>query len=186
MAMVSPCYPPRNILLILYCSVDVKLLEELGKEYPWPRPRSSPCCGGVRLWRHGFVPRYFEGYSGQLLMLKYRCADCGSIHTMRPSDYDRRFRAQWLTIFLVLLLKILTGRWSCEFSKERQRYWMKGSRLHASRRGNALGITRQLQALGELTGSVILGTHSTRFFEIKPYRDPPHLIFRLTTESRFL
>jgi hypothetical protein len=183
--MVSPGYPPTNILLILYCFVDVKLLEELGKEYPWPRPGKSPCCGGVRLWRHGFVPRYFGGYPDQLLMLRYRCADCGAVHTMRPSEYDRRFRAQWATIFLVLLLKILTGRWSSEFSKERQRYWLKGFRVHASRWGNASGMIRQLQALGELTGSVILGTHSTRFFEIRPYRDPPHLIFRLTMESRF-
>jgi hypothetical protein len=104
---------------------------------------------------------------------------------MRPSDYDRRFRAQWPTIFLVLLIKMLTGRWSSEFSKERQRYWMKGFRLHASRTGNVSGIIDQLKALGTLTGRVIVGTHSTRFYEIRPYRDPPHLIFRLTTESRF-
>jgi len=174
-----------DILLILYCSVDVKLLQEAGKKYPWPRPRRSPCCGGVRLWRHGFVLRYFDGCPEQLLMLRYRCADCGSVHTMRPSDYDRRFRAQWLTIFLVLLIKMLIGRWSSEFSKERQRYWMKGFRLHASRTGNASGIIDQLKALGTLTGRVIVGTHSTRFYEIRPYRDPPHLIFHLTMESRF-
>ena len=175
---------PRNILLILYCDVDVKLLQEVGKGYPWPPPQRSPCCGGGRLWRHGFVPRYVDEYPEQLLMLKYRCADCGSVHTMRPSDYDRRFRAQWLTIFIVLLIKILTGRWSSEFSKERQRYWMRGFRLQVSCRNNVLGIADQLRTLSRLTGSVILSTHSTRFYEIKPYRDPPHLIFRLTPESR--
>jgi len=176
---------PQNILLILYCDVDVKLLQEEGKGYAWPRPQRSPCCGGIRLWRHGFVPRYVDEYTEQLLMLKYRCADCGSVHTMRPSDYDRRFRAQWHTIFTVLLIKILTGRWSAEFSKERQRYWMRGFRLQASRRGNVWGIAGQLEALSRLTGGVILSTHSTRFYEIKPYREPPHLIFRLTPESRF-
>lgn len=161
------------------------MLQEVGKEYPWPRPRRSPCCGSMRLWRHGFVLRYFDEYSDQLWMLKYLCADCGSVHTMRPSEYDRRFRAQWLTIFLVLLIKILIGRWSSEFSKERQRYWMTGFKLHSSRGGNPFGMMRQLKALGEMTGTVILGTHSTRFFETKPYRDPPHLIFHLTPESRF-
>jgi hypothetical protein len=104
---------------------------------------------------------------------------------MRPSEYDRRFRAQWLTIFLVLLIKIVTGRWSSEFTKERQRYWMKGFRLHASHRGNLLGMREQLKALRELTEAAVLGTHSTRFYEIKPYREPPHLILRLTPESRW-
>jgi hypothetical protein len=99
---------------------------------------------------------------------------------MRPSDYDRRFRAQRLRIFFVILSKILTARWSSEFSKERQRYWMKGFRLHACLKGNVWGLIDQLKALGELTRSAVLGTHSTRFYEIKPYRDPPHLIFRLT------
>jgi hypothetical protein len=138
----------------------------------------------MRLWRHGFVLRYFDECQEPLWILRYLCADCGSVHTMRPSEYDRRFRAQWLTIFLVLLRKILTGRWSYGFSKERQRYWMKGFRLHASRRSNGQGIIEQLRALSILTGSVILGTHSTRFYEIKPYQDPPHLIFRLTCKSR--
>jgi hypothetical protein len=49
----------QTSLLILYCDVNVKQLEELGKKYPWPRLLRSPCCGG-RLWRHGFVPRYFD------------------------------------------------------------------------------------------------------------------------------
>jgi hypothetical protein len=119
------------------------------------------------------------------MMLKYRCADCRAVHTLRPSEYDRRFRAQWMTIFLVLLVKILTGRWSSQFSKERQRYWMRGVRLHASRLCNVSGIIGHLKALGELTGLVIVGTHSTRFYELKPYRDPPHLIFRLTPERGF-
>lgn len=186
MRCASPDYPPTDTLLILYCSVDVKLLGELGTKYPWPRPTRSPCCGGIRLWRHGFVPRYFDDWSEQLLMLRYRCAECGSVHTMRPSEYDRRFRAQWLAIFLVLLVKIVTGRWSYEFSKERQRYWMRGFQLHASRYGNVSGIIGRLKALGEVTRHVVLGTHSTKFYEMKPYRDPPHLIFRLTPERGFL
>lgn len=104
---------------------------------------------------------------------------------MRPSDYNRRFRVQWFEIFLVLLKKILTARWSSEFSKQRQRYWMKGFRLHACLKGNVWELIDQLKALVKLTRSAVLGTHSTRFYEIKPYRDPPHLIFRLTSESRF-
>ena len=130
------------------------------------------------------MPRYFDGHAGQFWVLRYRCADCGAVHTMRPSDYDRMFRGQWLTIFFVLLTKIATSRWSAGFSKERQRYWMKGFRFHASRRGNASSMSEQLQELAELTMRVILGTHSAKFYEIKPYRNYPHPIFRLTAESR--
>jgi hypothetical protein len=127
----------------------------------------------------------FDDYADQLWVLRYRCADCGAVHTMRPSGYDRRFRAQWLAIFFVLLIKILSGRWSSSFSKERQRYWMKGFALHASRRSNVSGLIDRLKTLGALTESVIVGTHSTRFHEIRPFRDPPHLIFRLTPETLF-
>ena len=176
--------PSQDILLILYCDVDVKMLQELGKGYLWPRPAACPFCTGIRVWRHGFVLRYFDDMPEQLWMLKYLCADCGSVHTMRPTSYDRRIRVPWIVIFQVLLLKILLGRWAKDFSKERQRYWMKGFRLHACSFGNISETVDQLKTLGELVGRVILGTHSTRFFETKPYRDPPHLIFRLTPESR--
>ena len=159
-------------------------MAEIGKEYPWPRPEECPKCLSPRMWRHGFVLRYFDDYAGQLWMLKYRCDDCGSVHTMRPLEYERMFRAQWFAIFFVLLKKIATGRWSTRFSKERQRYWMKGFRFRASRQSNATGKTEQLRALQEMTRHTVLGTHSARFFEIKPYRDIPHPIFSLTPESR--
>jgi len=86
---------------------------------------------------------------------------------------------------MVLLVKILLGRCSCEFSKERQRYWLQGFRLHGFRLCNFQGSLAQLKALGELTSSAVLGTHSTRYYEIKPYRDPPHRFFRLTPESAY-
>lgn len=174
---------PNNILLIVHCAVDVKILGELQRKYPWPRLGKCPKCSSVRLWRHGFVLRYLDGYADQLWMLRYRCPECGSVHTMRPSEYDRMFRAPWLLIFEVLLAKILFGRWTSGISKEKQRYWMKGFRLHASRQCNVSGVVGQLRALGDMVGGVILGTHSTRFYEIKAYREPPHLIFRLSPES---
>ena len=159
-------------------------MAEAGKGYPWSRLEECPKCLSPHVWRHGFAPRYFDGYIQRLLMLKYRCDDCGSVHTMRPLEYERMFRAQWFAIFFVLLKKIATGRWSTGFSKERQRYWMKGFRFHASRQSNATGKIEQLRALQEMIRRIVLGTHSARFFEIKPYRDIPHPIFRLTPESR--
>jgi hypothetical protein len=93
------------------------------------------------------------------------------------------FRAPWLLIFEVLLVRILFGRWTSGIAKEKQRYWMKGFRLHASRQSNISGVLGHLRAFGDQVGGVILGTHSMRFYEIKAYREPPNLIFRLSPES---
>ena len=41
---VSMLSLPQTSLLILYCDVNVKQLEDLGKAYPWPRPLRSQCC----------------------------------------------------------------------------------------------------------------------------------------------
>lgn len=186
MAMETSRLSPNNILLIIHCAVDVKSLRELQKEYPWPRPSKCPQCGSFRLWRHGFAPRYFDEVPEQLWILKYRCPECKAVHTMRPSDYDRRFSVQWIDIFTVLFVKILIGRWSKSYSKERQRYWMKGFCLHASRFGNVSDRTSQLEALAKLTRCVILGTHSTRYYEMRDCHDPPHLFFRLVPLNELL
>ena len=54
---------PKGNLLILHYPVDVKRLAEEGKEYVWLKPTRCPRCQGVRLWGHGYVFCYFEGFS---------------------------------------------------------------------------------------------------------------------------
>ena len=62
-----PQLSPETYLLILYFGIDVNLLETQGKRYPWPRPPWCPRCRSPRLWGHGYVGRFFDGFQKALL-----------------------------------------------------------------------------------------------------------------------
>lgn len=162
-------------------------MKKLGKEYPWPRPSVCPECNYGNLWRHGFVPRYFE--EDRLFVIKYRCNTCESVHTMRSERYYRRFTVFWFTIFLCLFVRISAGKWSKipGITRERQRYWLKGLLLQGSRTSN-ISISDKsscLKVIEEFLRTTILSTHSTTYFEITPFYDPLHLSFSLTPGSGF-
>ena len=130
---VSPSHPPNNVLLILHVRVDVKRLREDGKQYPWPRPRRCPRCGG-RLWGHGYVPRYFED-AQPFWMKRWRCPECGAVHTARPRRFWPRFRYGIGTILKTLRTKIRNDRWQ-PFSHQVQLYWWRGLQIQSSRISN--------------------------------------------------
>ncbi len=127
---------PKGSLLILHFAVDVKRLVDEGKDYPWLRPDRCPSCRGVRLWGHGYVFRYFEGFSCGLWMKRFRCPDCGAVHSARPQGFDQGFHYSSLSILLSLLSKIIHGRWLRCLARQAQQYWYRGLRLQASRRRN--------------------------------------------------
>jgi len=52
------------LLIIHYSTVNVKDVFQQGKDYPWPRLKKCPNCQGKRLWRQGYVPRYFAEFNG--------------------------------------------------------------------------------------------------------------------------
>ncbi len=124
---------PKGSLLILHFAVDVKRLIEEGKDYPWPRAHRCPGCQGVRLWGHGYVFRYFEGVSCGLWMKRFRCPDCGAVHSARPREFDRGFHYSRLSILLSLLSRLVDGRWLRCLARQAQQYWYRGLRLQASR-----------------------------------------------------
>jgi hypothetical protein len=101
------------------------------KLYPWPRPAWCPRCGSARLWGHGFVLRYFDGCGGALPMKRWRCPDCGAVHTCRPADYWRRFLASIQSITASLKSKISDGQWRSEVSRQRQQGWYRGFRIQS-------------------------------------------------------
>lgn len=69
---------PNHILLIILVKVCVKKVFEKGRNFPWFRPDNCPVCGG-RIWGHGFVPAFFDGFNQALWLRRYRCQDCGSV-----------------------------------------------------------------------------------------------------------
>ena len=117
--------------LVLLLSVDMPALISKGKLYPWPRPRRCPCCGGVRLWGHGYVSRYFDQMNEPLWIKRWRCADCGAVHTLRPDTHWRRFWAAANLILMCLRGKIHCGRWRGDVSRQSQQYWWRGYRIQS-------------------------------------------------------
>jgi hypothetical protein len=156
----SPDRPsPKSDTLILHFAVDVKRLVEEGKDFCWPRPERCPRCEGCRLWGHGHVQRYFEGWCEGIWVRRYRCPDCRAVHTLRPERFYKGFYYSILTILLSLLRRIIHNRWLKCLSRQVQQYWWKGLRRQASRFQNVKEPDRV--TLGQLLREGIIPvTHS--------------------------
>lgn len=114
--------------------VNVKGLFELGTLYPWPRPNRCRLCGSRRIWGHGYVPRYFEGFILPLWIRRLRCPDCGTVYTLRPDGFVRGFRYSLATIVLSLAEAVIPPR----ASRQARQYWLRALRFQASRTANVL------------------------------------------------
>lgn len=128
----------RYSLLVLHVAVDVQRLVELGKKYPWPRPARCLACKSSRLWGHGYVRRYFEGFVHPVWVKRLRCPDCRSVYTLRPDLFYRGFRYSVLTILFSLMTKIVDHRWLPSLPRQNQQYWYRGLRLQGLRLKNIL------------------------------------------------
>ena len=115
----------RNGAMVIFLSVKLKLLFALGRQYPWERPDSCPRCSSYRLWGHGFVMAYFDGYDQALWLKRYRCPDCGCVVRMRPAGYFKRFQAGIAVIRSSVESKIYKGAWIPGVSRTRQCHWFR-------------------------------------------------------------
>ena len=120
------------------------------QKYKWPRPAVCPRCQSHRVWGHGFVPRFFDGFSQALLMRRYRCPDCGVVITMRSRDYLPRFQAPLSSICKSLINKHYKNRWLTGLGRTRQQFWWNAfKRRVAAVWGNIcpLAVKDQLETL---------------------------------------
>ena len=148
----------KSDTLILHFAVDVKRLGQEGKDFPWPRPERCARCEGRRLWGHGYVQRYFEGCSEGIWVKRYRCPDCGAVHTLRPDGFYRGFHYSIWTILVSLLNRIIHSRWLKCLSRQAQQYWFNGLRFQASRYSNCKDPGAA--SLGLFSQNIIPVTHS--------------------------
>jgi hypothetical protein len=111
-------------LLLLQVDVCVKEIFEQGKLFPWPRPPDCPRCHG-RIWGHGFVEAYFDGFAQALFLRRYRCPDCHLVLRLRPRDYWPRFQASVTTILKSLVHRLTLHRWPSFLSRQRQGHWLR-------------------------------------------------------------
>jgi len=113
-----------------------------------------------------------------LWMKRWRCPECGAVHTMRPHTHWRGFWADCATILASLEGKESGRRWLTHLGRERQQYWWRGLRIQRQFDGGL----RSLAALVEQ--QIIASTHSLTHREIHLYTHAPHRIFAFTPPLR--
>jgi len=109
--------------MVIFFKVRLKDLFLLGKKYPYPKLDCCPKCGSARLWGHGYVPAYFDGYKHPLWLKRYRCPDKGCIIRLRPEGYFKRFQASIAVIRSSIAAKMGKNKWLAGIERNRQRHW---------------------------------------------------------------
>lgn len=140
-------------ILSLFFMLSIKEIFERGRDYPFPRPPNclKDGCRSGRIWGHGYVEAYFEGYETALVLKRYICAECGSVYTIRPLGYWPRHHVPIRIIFQRLCHRVRYGVWGRSyFSRQRQGHWLR-----------ALQGNLKVYLGTSFTGSVVEG-----FFEL--------------------
>lgn len=114
--------------MLLFFMGTIKELFERGRDYVFPRP--SRClkegCGSGRIWSHGYVDAYFEGYAAAFSMKRYICAECGCVYRLRPLGYWPRHHVPARFILGSLCHRIRQGVWGDRvMSRQRQGHWLR-------------------------------------------------------------
>ena len=126
-----PLNKKQASVLILFVAAQVKEIFDLGRDYPWPRPDLCPRCAANRVWGHGYVEAFFDGFDESLLLRRYRCPLCGCVIRIRPAGYLSRFQASIESIRSTLSHRIRYCRWPPGFSRQRHGHWLRALRRKA-------------------------------------------------------
>jgi hypothetical protein len=155
-----------DLILIIHFAINIKDLFFAGKNYPWPRPNACPCCGGKRLWGHGYTSRYFDGSPKLIWLKRYRCIDCHSVHTLHPTTHWRRFQSPIAAILKSLRRKIIENRWVDGLSRQKQQYWLRGFKTQIKVNHPCDGMITLKLLKDLLHDNVIIATHSLKWFQM--------------------
>jgi hypothetical protein len=118
--------------MIIFFPVCLNTIHALGRDYSWPRPDVCPCCMSPGLWGHGFVEAYFDGFANPVLLRRYRCRFCKSVHRLRPAGYFSRFQASIAQIRRSISYYLKFDRPPPEVCRVRFRHWFKGLKRKVS------------------------------------------------------
>jgi hypothetical protein len=111
--------------MILAVFAVLKEIYKQGRDYSWPRPEVCPHCKSGRLWGHGFVPAYFDGFEGGILLRRYRCVECGCVIRLKPQGYFHKFQSSIKAIRSSIRHRLEAGRWVGAISRSRGLHWLK-------------------------------------------------------------
>ena len=118
--------------MIIFVSSLLKDIFKQGRDFLWTRPSNCPKCGCSKVWGHGYVSAWFDGFSEALLLKRYRCPCCGCVIRMRPTSHFSRFQASIRIIRSTLLIRINTGRWPPVQSGSRPGHWLRSLKKKVS------------------------------------------------------
>lgn len=136
--------------MIIFVCVNLKKIFKKQREYVWPRLDRCPRCGLSKLWGHGFVLAYFDGFSGGVYLRRYRCPECRCVVRLRPVGYFVRIQAAIETIRESIGQRIRTGRWPVGLSRARQGHWLRALMRNAIAYFGNAGKGRLLEAFDRL------------------------------------
>ncbi len=114
--------------MILHVFVELHDIFKQGSDYPWKRPAVCPGCNCHKVWGHGFVVAYFDGYADALHIRRYRCPDCKCVIRLRPGGFFNRFQASIATIRSSVSHHLHNGNWLPDISRTRQAHWYRALR----------------------------------------------------------
>ena len=117
--------------MVWHVAVELNDVAAQGRDYPWKRPESCLRCRRFRVWGHGFVGRYFDGFAHAVLMKCFRCPGCGCVFTCRPEGYVRRIRSAVGSMRRELRHRLEQGRWLSRGETSRKRHWLRNLRRQA-------------------------------------------------------
>jgi hypothetical protein len=177
---------PQTINIVLYYHVELKELQAQGKAYRWERPSHCPGCNGVRLWGHGYVLRYFQGFLAGLWLKRWRCCDCTQVHTLRPFGWQSRLLHPLALMREAMLHKIRHGRFSHSLaSRQVQQYWWQNLKRWAYSQSLSLSM-HMLE--DHVARDFPLGVGKIFTSRLLPFRagSRPYLPFALNTSVPFI
>ena len=171
--------PPkgRKTLLLLF-RIDLQKIQELGKKYPWEKPKVCPSCKSIRLWGHGFVLRYFQECTLGIWMKRWRCPDCGAVHTSRPCEYPLGFQYPKKSINRSLLTKLGGNPFVLDIPRQNQQYWMKAFKFQSKLGENWLSPLKYFMTFIKSGQKQV--TFRLKYRRIYHESDPPYLPFAVT------
>ena len=152
--------PQKDRTVIISVPIDINLLLNLLREFPWPRPDCCPKCNNPKLWGHGFVDSLFDFAKKAIPVKRYICPNCGCVIKLRPEGYFKCFQASIDTIRSSIDSISTTAKTIKDITRQRQRHWFVALKRKAAA---VFGLNADLKQAFEklIAGGIIPVSRST-------------------------
>jgi len=120
--------------------------------------------------------RYFSEVSSGVWLKRYRCDDCRTVFTLRPTDYPPGIQYPWDQIKKSILAKAKGEIFRRDLPRQNQQYWFKAFLYQCQRRNNGLP-----EVASDLVQNQV--TFRLNYREIPWPGDPPYLPFAVTVKA---